>query len=705
MPRRPFATTLAAVVAVVCLSPAVARAADDGVPSAVPLTTNWQTLPDPGNVGVGEGYWKPDTKHDWKPAAIPDVFSANPTEASFRGTTGWYRETFDAPAATPGFTYDLHFEQVRRTAQVWLNGVKLGRHDDPYVPFDLQTKGALKPGKRNVLIVRADNRKNGAVREGWWNWGGITRPVTLVPRGSLVLQDAGVLSRVSCPAGGARDSGAGGGRCSASALLDGVLVNRGDTTIENPRVTLQLGTGGTLTKVVAARSLAPGEQTRVQATLPVPNPRLWAPGDPQLYDVTLTTTAGDTVQQVDRWKTGLREVQVKDGLLTLNGKQVQLRGASIQEDLPGRGPALRDQDIATIVQELKDLHANVTRAHYLLNPKLLDALDAAGIMVWSQSPIYHRDVLLRTQAERDVALATVRDTVLQARNHPSVITHSVANELSPIPDTVPGTKAFLDAARGVVRDVDPTIPASVDLLSYPNYPRQAAYAQYPLLGINSYFGWYTGKKDHSVAKLSGLGPYLDSMRRMYPSQALEVTEFGAESTFTGPANEKETYGFQTNYLKDVLGIIEARPFIGGAIYWTVREFAVKPNWVGGFVRNVKRNSIHHKGLITYAGRRKPAWQTAERDFASTPLYRSVSPAAAANVPGADGGGGGGSTLALVIALGVVGLLAVDGWALSGIWRRGRTPGQTTGAAAAAGGGHGPGNRDGSGKEPAGARAA
>jgi beta-glucuronidase len=308
-------------------------------------------------------------------------------------------------------------------------------------------------------------------------------------------------------------------------------------------------------------------------------------------------------------------------------------------------------------------------------------------------------VLLKTPAQRDAALSSVRETILSARNHPSVITHSVANELSPIPDAVPGTRIFLGAARGIARELDPTIPASVDLLSYPGYGRQRSYAQYELLGINSYFGWYKGKKDHSVERLADLGPYLDRMRKLYPTQALQVTEFGAESTFAGPATQKETFAFQTQYLKDVLGIIKARPFIGGAIYWTLREFAVKPNWVGGVDRPVARDSIHNKGLITYSGRKKPAWTVAERDFAETPMYRNVSVAAAANVPSA-GSGDGGSMLAVMIAAGLMGVLAVDGWALAGIWRRGRRR---------AGGlrpdGARPPARAEGGTEPAGARAA
>ncbi|MCW2959605.1 MAG: hypothetical protein JWP18_2408, partial [Solirubrobacterales bacterium] len=616
MPRHLLATTLVAVVAALCCTPSPATAAG-AVPAPLPLTAGWERLADPGAVGVAQGLWRADSQAAWQPAVVPSVLQTATTRATFGGTVGWYRVRVRVPPKTPGFGWAVRFGQVRRSAQVWLNGVPLGASDDPYVPFELNAGDALKPGAENVLVVRADNRRVPGTREGWWNWGGIPRPVTLVPRGALALRAPAVLSDVRCRAGGEP--------CTRRVIFDAVLENRSTRTVPGARVDVRVA-GAAAT--IRARTLAPGEQTHLRRAIAVPGAKLWSPEDPQLYDVTVTTTAGTAVQQVDRWRTGLREVQVRGGMLTLNGRQLNLHGASIQEDVPGRGPALTDADIRKIVADLKAVHANVTRAHYLLNEELLNALDAAGIMVWSQAPIYHRDVQLRSPADRERSLETVRATILGARNHPSVITHSVANELSATPDTVPPTSAFLDAARRVARDADPTLPVSVDLLSYPGYARQRAYAQYDLLGINSYFGWYRGKADHSVERLSDLGPFLDHMRLSYPSQGLVVTEFGAESTFTGPAKEKETYAFQTEYLRDVLDIVARRPFVSGSIYWTLQEFAVKPEWDGGAERNVRRDSIHNKGLITYTGRRKPAWDVAEQRFADASGYREVSAAAA-----------------------------------------------------------------------------
>ncbi|HEX6388058.1 MAG TPA: glycoside hydrolase family 2 TIM barrel-domain containing protein [Solirubrobacteraceae bacterium] len=581
-------------------------------------------------------------------------------ESQFRGRVGWYSLKFTAPRSVPGFGWGVRFEQSRRVTKAWLNGVPIGGSADPYVPFTLPATG-LKAGRENTLLVRVDNRKGREPREGWWNWGGLTRPVSLVPRGLLELRDPALMSKVDCEQGGAV--------CRASVLVDGVLVNRSGTEQPAPKVSVALtppGGGRALRHTETASALHPGESRRVRFSFAVPDPELWSPGSPKLYDGTITTFAKDARPvQIDHQRLGLRSVKVVNGMLELNGRQLDLRGASLQEDVPGRGPALTDADMDRIVAELKALGANVTRAHYALNQRLLDRLDSAGIMVWSQAPIYHRDRLLETPRQRDAALATLRGTVKAARTHASVITNNVANELSVVPDAVPGTKAYLDAAARATRDLDPTLPVSVDLLSYPGFGVQRTYAQYDLLGINSYFGWYPGKADHSTERLGDLAPYLDHMRDLYPRQGLVLTEFGAESTMDGPAATKETYAFQSRYVRQVLDIVEQRPFVSGAIYWTLREFAVKPDWDGGADRvGVARDGIHNKGLIRYGGGRKPAWTVAARDFAATPLYREVAPAVAANV--AQGREGGNALVVWSVVLGVIALILLDGWALRGI---------------------------------------
>ena len=635
---------------------AMARAAT-GPPPAVTLDSGWEIHADPTLVGEAQGWGTGHTPGGWAPATVPGVIDASPTPQSFGGSVAWYRVTFTGPPATSGFAWGIHFGQVRRTAAVWLNGTYLGSNADPYSPFVLAARG-LRSGRPNTLIVRVDNRKGVEPREGWWNWGGITQPVSLVPLGPVVNADPGVLADVHC---------SGPDACSARVIVDGTLTNRSAAPV-TPRVevTLTPPDGGPLTSAsLSAPRLAPGASEPIRFGVPVAGtPDLWAPGHPALYTTRLTTHAGATVSQIDALQTGLRSVTVRGGRLYLNDRAVQLSGASIEQDVPGRGPALTLADMRQIVAQLQKLHANVTRAQYPLDPRLLTMLDQAGIMLWSQAPIYHRDELLLTAAQRHAALSQMQSAVLQSRNHAAVITHSVANELSPTPDTMPGTRRYIDDAVRETEQLDPTLPVSIDLLSYPNYPAQRTYRQFQLLGINNYFGWYAGRAPHSTAQLADLAPYLETMHRQYPEQGLVMTEFGAEASFNGPATVKGSYAYQSYYITQTLDIVRALPFMNGAIYWTLREFAVKPYWYGGGGPTVDlpRDSIHHKGLIRYDGTPKPAFGVTSAEFAATPLYRP-NPGGPTSVWLA--------VAALTLSLLAVALLAaLDVWLFAGIRRAG-----------------------------------
>jgi hypothetical protein len=609
----------------------------------------------------------------WKRVSVPHVLEGRPLESAFDGTTAWYRLRFEGPRNEAG-GWALRFEGVRRRAQVFLNGRSIGRSDDPYTPFTLPA-GGVRQGAENLLVVRVDNRRTPGVREGWWNWGGITRPVKLLPRGPAAMRGVGVLSDVDCT----------GTPCEAAVVVDGWVESRASAPVR-PRLSLRLrppGGGPATRRTVRLRTIRPGETARVRVRVPVRGtPRLWAPENPQLYDAAVSLAVGDRVTEVQRDRVGLRTVRVRDGRLWLNGRRLELRGASIQEDAPGRGPALTDADVERIVRDLQAVGANVTRAHYLLDERLLDRLDEEGILVWSQAPVYHRDVHLRTARGREDMLGSLRRTVLEARRHPSVITHSVANELSPIPDENPGTAAWLAAAHELTERLDPSVPVSVDVLGWPSFSRQRTYARFRLLGINSYFGWYRGEGARSTADLADLEPYLRTVHAQYPRAALVMTEFGAEATMDGPADVKETYAFQEQYLRTVLGLVDRLEFMNGALYWTLREFAVKPDWDGGAERvGVERDGIHNKGLLAYAdGRPKPAWQVALDDFASTPTYTSPMPRAVApslaEPPRAAAPGLG----TIAVTAGLVGLLGLIGalllWLTRDLWRRSSPPAGT-----------------------------
>jgi hypothetical protein len=552
---------------------------------------------------------------DWHPARVPGVFDSRALPALYPGTVRRYRVTFEGPRTPPGSSWLLRFESVRRNTAVILNGRRVGRNVDPYTPFTVPARG-LRPGRPNELVVIVDGRKNPKLPEAWWNWNGIVRPVTLVPAGPAHLAGLGTMSQVRCrgPARG----------CRAELLLDGVLERRGGRRI-HPELEVRLRSpSGRVTTREFALPPQRAKRRRVQLSMRVPAPQLWSPDAPRLYKADIVLRDRGRVVQRDRRQVGLRSVEVKRGHLWLNNRRIQLRGASIHEDMPGSGAALTRADMNRIVADLKDLGANVTRAHYLMNERLLTRFDRAGIMVWNQAPIWQRDHgvhLLWQPKERERALLTVRRTVTGARSHPSVLTHSVANELSVVPDLRPGTQRFLLTAQEQARDLDPTLPISLDIKGRPGYGEQFTYHAFDMIGLNQYFGWYRWVEDFTQ-----LEPFIRELRDHYPGTAIVMTEWGAEARpeLAGAALDlKGGYPFQTFHAQRTLDVIDRSQILSGAIYWTLREFEIFPGWLGGAGRRppeFEPNTRHHKGLITYEGERKPAFHLLRGRYRATPLY-------------------------------------------------------------------------------------
>jgi beta-glucuronidase len=570
-------------------------------PGAEPLTDGWQFRP---------GAAFDPNASDWQSITLPHVMDQALTPAAFRGEVGWYRLRFDAPEAPTGFAFAFRFNEVRRAADVYLNGKKIGSNRDPYTPFDVPATG-LRKGAQNELTVRVSNVKGTDPREGWWNWGGIVRPVELIPQGRVTVDALGLLGDVTPKLD------------AATVTIDALVTNRTSRAISPTlKLTLTAPSGRVTRQSFKLRRLAGKARRQERLDVVVKGkPDLWSPTKPQLYDAELATST-NRVEQVDRKRIGLRRIQIDDGRILINRRPIQGRGAAYHEDLPGKGAALSDADIDKIVDDLKAVGATMTRVHYLFDERLLDKFDEEGILVWNEAPIWARDRRLKNAAGRKEALSQFKRTVVGARNHPSVFVNSVANELSNTPDKVSGTKAYIRDAASMARTLDPTTPVGIAIRTIPGTAKQKIYEKLDIIGFNHYLGWYPCPPAAQTS-LDQLPGFIDKLRRDYPNEGIVMSEFGAEATRDGPATEKDTFGFQSDYVKKTLDIVDRRPYLGGAIYWALREFAVRPEWDGGACRPVDQsNAIHRKGLLNYDGTPKPAWDVARQRFEAEPVFAS-----------------------------------------------------------------------------------
>jgi beta-glucuronidase len=295
-----------------------------------------------------------------------------------------------------------------------------------------------------------------------------------------------------------------------------------------------------------------------------------------------------------------------------------MRGVFLHEDHPQRGSALTNADREEIIARAEDLGATALRTHYPFHAHTHELADQHGLLVWDEVPFFQlRSELVKKARVRKTALRMMRENILANGNHPSVFVWSAGNELSANPGSV--HSRYFREIDTLIERLDPTRPSAYVFAGYLFLDCESAYSRFDILGLNSYYGWYPGSRG-SIADRELLTEFLDRMRACYPAHGLIVTEFGAEANREGPAEERGTYGFQSELLDYHLSIYATRPWLGGAMTM-LQGFRVRPGWYGGNPRVTP--PFHEKGVIDFFGNRKPGFFTAQRWYRSTDQYGSA----------------------------------------------------------------------------------
>jgi beta-glucuronidase len=549
----------------------------------------------------------------WQPIGMP--YSWNATDfsmPSFVGEIGWYRRDFLLPSHAAGTTWIVRFESVNYTTEVYLNGHEIARHVGEFLPFDvalpardLQQRGA------NRLVLRVDSHHDAASLPpyristssgnpvgGWWNYAGILRDVYLRAVHVVDIPQALVTSSIPCPG------------CAAHVDF---TVGVHDYGQRRERITLRAGLGSGVVDLGTA-TLAPGASATVHRRVTLSNPVLWSPASPHLYQVDISAFAAGRRLAQYQLQTGIREIQVVGGHLYLNFKPVHLRGVGIQEVSLDDGFAIDDARRAQIIAEAKALGATLIRSQYPLDPELETLADRAGILLWSEIPVFStQESVLDTSSFRRKAVAMLAQNIMDNGSHASIGIWSIANELSSRPG--PGQRDYIRQAAASAHALDPTRPVGMALAAYPSVLCQtASYADVQVLGFNDYFGWYPGPNGQ-IADEQLLSPYLDQARRCYPKQAILVTEFGAEANRDGPSDVRGTDEFQSSFVQYHLGVFATKPWLSGAVYWALEDFVVWPGWNGG--NPLPDPPFFNKGLVTMTGTQKPAFAAVAQLFHAT----------------------------------------------------------------------------------------
>lgn len=547
--------------------------------TTISLSGAWRAIVDPYDNGISGAFYRNQTAKD-KTERVEYSFDASPVlnvpgdwntqreQLLFYEGTVWYRRLFNYHKRenTRVFTY---FGAVNYRSTVYLNGEKLGSHEGGFTPFNFEATNFLREGE-NFLVVEVNNvrRADGipALKYDWWNYGGITRDVSLIEVPVTFIQDYSVQL-----ATGRHDEIAGW------VQLNGVQSPQ-KVTLEIPeahlRETLTTGADGLASFQVSAKL------------------DLWSPAHPKLYDVILSSGADTVHDQI-----GFRTIEVQGGKILLNGAPVFLRGISMHEEAPFRdGRAFSPEDAQTLLGWAKDLGCNFVRlAHYPHNENEIRLADRMGLLIWSEIPVYW-DIDWQNPATLTDAQAQLRDMIARDRNRAAVILWSVSNETPVKPERVIFLKQLAQDARAF--DSTRLITSALNHLDDDGpYVRTLADPlgeALDVLGLNEYLGWYWGRIEDA-----------DKMQwKSKWNKPLILSEFGASAQFGrhGAADEIWTEEYQANLYRHQLAMIERMPNLAGLTPWVLMDFRSPARMLPGI-----QDYHNRKGVLSNRGQRKQAF--------------------------------------------------------------------------------------------------
>ncbi len=597
--------------------------------------TRWTLRRDPPDRGMALGWQRGG--FGGATASVPNVvqsfpYSGSAAQSNYEGSVAWYRTTLQAPQAG---MYALTFESANFTASVWVDGHALGSHRGSYLPFELRDQ--LAPGT-HALVVRVDWRNPGAdsklgFHRTWFNWGGLDGEINVRAIGQSELSHPTIQTTLapgtSGSGGGANTTSTPGGQTATGAPGAQIATVKVSVEVRNngasgraifPEGTLVDG-AQTIPLVFGEQRLGHNQTKTVSTSVTVPEPALWSPASPSLYQLTLAVGHESSYSA----RVGLRRLTWHDGRVYLNGQRLLLHGASIQEDALGHGDALTPGDENTIVGELHAIGANAVRTQHPLYPSLLERLDAAGILVWQGvGPVegagnwYSNTPALLAAAEGQARTAALADEL-----HPSVIAWNLVDEVAENGRDNAEVQ-YVQTLTRWLHAHDPTRMVAVDV--WGDHPPQhpgALYREVDAIAETDYSGWYDNPHNSPAGVSAEISKRLGAMQRTFAGKVLMISEFGAESNGLNPSGSPGSYSFQAQLLARHIRAYEATPQLSGMFVYLLRDYPLVPTFEGGSIHGVLPNlrlieGLNQKGLFTYAGRAKPAASAVAQLFKALP---------------------------------------------------------------------------------------
>ena len=590
------------------------NSSESGERTKTNINKDWQYLEnDTENISDAlniENWQEINLPHSWNSLDATDLVPG------YRRSGSWYKKHVEISNVNANEIYELYFEGVNITSEVFVNGKKVGAHIGGYIGFTIDISSEIKSGK-NEIVVRADNSYDPEIipsqKSDFFIFGGITRDVWLQTKPKTHLANLKYTTpKVS----------------KENASLEGtVAVVNGENSVKVKAYLID--TDG---KTVAEKEFSVTDNSAKINFDTISNPKLWDTENPNLYTikVSLIDENNNTTDKISD-KVGFRWFEFKEyGAFFLNGKRLLLRGTHRHEEHAGVGAAMTNKQHRADIELIKEMGTNFVRlAHYPQDPEIYKACDELGLLVWDELPWCRGGLGNDNWKENTKNMLT--EIIAQNYNRPSVIIWSLGNEMYWLPDFEDGgnkekINTFLTEINDLSHKLDPTRKTAI----------RKYYEGADIVDVFSpsiWSGWYSGSyKSYQKA--------IDQYKKEYKS--FLHAEYGGsshlgrhtENPITGEgkiqsdgweeaivqtdvANIAQIGDWSENYIVDLfdwhLRISENDDSFVGNIQWAFKDFGtpLRPE-----------NAIpymNQKGLVDRNGNKKDAFYVFKSYWSKDPF--------------------------------------------------------------------------------------
>ena len=317
---------------------------------------DWDDIRVPAHIQM-EGYDAPqyaNVQYPWEghedihPGEIPEHF--NPVAS--------YVKYFEVPEEMQGKRLFISFQGAESGIALWLNGHFVGYSEDSFTPSEFELTEYAKEGENKLAAqVFKWTASSWCEDQDFFRFSGIYRDVYLYTVPEVHVYDLQI-------------------RAIPDETLSAAALEIRTNTWGKGEVKITLSKDGET--VIEDKKALDGEEIYAWK---VENPVLWSAEDPQLYDLTMEIyNESGELQEVIPQKVGFRRFEMKDGIMTLNGKRIVFKGVNRHEFSSVSGRHVSEEELRKDLKIMKQNNINAIRTcHYPDASLIYELCDEYGI--------------------------------------------------------------------------------------------------------------------------------------------------------------------------------------------------------------------------------------------------------------------------------------------------------------------------------------